>query len=124
MIKVLSKEMSDTYINKYRNNVKNKDEFYYKASLAIYNYSKINNKTLVIIGDSNESVFSLSFALLLKSRGVDVSILQVSPINNSNVIDYLSKWLSRGPVWAWNSFCPKPVPVIYIKVPSLWTGVP
>ncbi len=104
MIKVLSKEMSDTYINKYRNNVKNKDEFYYKASLAIYNYSKINNKTLVIIGDSNESVFSLSFALLLKSRGVDVSILQVSPINNSNVIDYLSKCIDLYiPVYVYKS---------------------
>ena len=91
MIRVLSKEMYDTYKNKYLKLMENKDEFYYKASLAIYNYSKINNKTLVIIGDSYESIFSLSFACILKSKGVDVSILLVSSINNSTLIDYLSK---------------------------------
>ena len=90
MIKVLNKDMNISYKKKMYSKSKTKDELYYKAAFAIFGYTKIESKTLVIISDNDESFFSLAYAKCLKSKKVDVSILQLKPINNNELISFLS----------------------------------
>ena len=67
-----------------------KEEIIFAAAKAIFEYAKIDSKTIVVIGKSIESLIALSFARFLKSKNVDVSIMQLEPLDEVELITSIS----------------------------------